>query len=286
MTKKNLPLLPAASARAGISFELPQAALARWNPSIQAAASDEASISIFDPIGYDPWTGDGVTAKRISAVLRNLDGKDVVVNINSPGGDMFEGLAIYNLLREHKGTVTVKVLGVAASAASIIAMGGDQVEIGRSAFLMIHNCWIVAVGNKTELRAAADTIEPFDRAMADVYSARTGLEFKAVEKLMDAETFIGGSDAVAQGFADALLAADEITEKAGGAGTTAARALDTALAKGGMPRSERRRLMNEIKGMPSAAHEGTPGAAEEADLARSTAEMLGALARFESAASL
>lgn len=285
MTKKKLPALPAASARAGISFELPQAALAKWNPSIQAATTDEQSISIFDPIGYDPWTGDGVTAKRIAGALRAMDGKDVTVNINSPGGDMFEGLAIYNLLREHKGAVTVKVMGVAASAASIIAMAGDTVEIGRSAFLMIHNCWIVAVGNKTELRAAADTIEPFDRAMADVYCARTGLDFKAVSKLMDAETFIGGSDAVDQGFADDLLPSDQVAEKAGTANTTAARVLDTALAKGGMPRSERRRLMNEIKGMPSAAHEGMPSAADAAALVANTAALLGALAHLESAAS-
>lgn len=284
MNKRNLPALPAAQPRAGITFDLPQAALARWNPAIQAAAKEEASISIFDPIGFDPWTGDGVTAKRIAAILRNLDGADVAVNINSPGGDMFEGLAIYNLLREYKGAVNVNVMGVAASAASIIAMAGDTIQIGRSAFLMIHNCWIVAVGNKTELRAAADTIEPFDRAMADVYAARTGLDFKAVAKLMDAETFIAGSDAVEQGFADALLPADQITEKAG-SNTTSARALDMALAKGGMPRSERRRRLNDIKGTPSATHDGTPSAAAAADLAAPTAALLGALARLESAAS-
>jgi len=281
--KRNLPLLPAAQSRAGISFDLPQAALARWNPAIQAAAGDTQSISIFDPIGYDAWTGDGVTAKRIGAALRGMAGADVTVNINSPGGDMFEGLAIYNLLREHQGEVTVNVIGVAASAASIIAMAGDKIQIGRSAFLMIHNCWVAAVGNKTELRAAADTIEPFDRAMADVYSARTGLDVKAIAKLMDAETFIAGSDAVEQGFADALLAADQITEKQSDT-TTAARALDTALAKANMPRSERRRLISEIKGTPSATQEGTPSAADPAEVAASTAALLGVLARFESAA--
>jgi ATP-dependent Clp protease protease subunit len=281
--KRNLPLLPAASSRAGMSFDLPQAALARWNPSIQAAASDEASISVFDPIGYDPWTGDGVTAKRIAGVLRSLGDVDVTVNVNSPGGDMFEGLAIYNLLREYKGHVTVNVIGVAASAASIIAMAGDTIQIGRSAFLMIHNCWVGVVGNKSELRAAADTIEPFDRAMADVYSARSGLDIKAVAKLMDAETFIAGSDAVSQGFADSLLAADQITEKAGD-NSPAARALDMALAKAGMPRSERRRLISEIKGTPSAAQEGMPSAADKADLAVSTAALLGVCARFQSAA--
>lgn len=281
--KRNLPLLPAALSRAGMSFDLPQAALARWNPSIQAAASDEASISIFDPIGYDPWTGDGVTAKRIAGALRSLGDVDVAVNVNSPGGDMFEGLAIYNLLREYKGHVTVNVIGIAASAASIIAMAGDTIQIGRSAFLMIHNCWVGVVGNKSELRAAADTIEPFDRAMADVYAARSGLDIKAVAKLMDAETFIAGSDAVTQGFADTLLAADQITEKAGDT-APAARALDMALAKAGMPRSERRRLISEIKGTPSAAHDGTPSAADPAELAASTAALLGVCARLQFAA--
>lgn len=281
--KRNLPLMPTALVRDGVSFDLPQAALARWNPSIQAAKADDTSISIFDPIGFDPWTGDGVTAKRIGAALRGMNGADVTVNVNSPGGDMFEGLAIYNLLREYKGQVTINVIGVAASAASIIAMAGDNIQIGRSAFIMIHNCWVGVVGNKSELRAAADTIEPFDRAMADVYSARTGLDYKAVAKLMDAETFIAGSDAVSQGFADSLLEADQITEKEGG-NSTAARALDTALAKSGMPRSERRRLISEIKGTPSAAQEGTPSAADSADMAASTAALLGALARFESVA--
>lgn len=281
--KRNMPLLPAAQSRAGMSFDLPQSALARWNPSIKAAAADDASISIFDPIGYDPWTGDGVTAKRIAAVLRGLNGADVAVNINSPGGDMFEGLAIYNLLRDHPGHVTVNVIGIAASAASIIAMAGDTIQIGRSAFLMIHNCWFGVVGNKTELRAAADTMEPFDRAMADVYAARSGLDIEAVAKLMDAETLIAGSDAVSQGFADALLAADQITETAGD-NAPAARALDTALAKAGMPRSERRRLISEIKGTPSAAHEGTPSAADPAELAASTAALLGVCARLQFAA--
>lgn len=85
--------------------------------------------------------GEGVTAKRISAALRAIGEQDIVVNLNSPGGDMFEGLAIYNLLRAHSGKVTVNILGIAASAASIIAMAGDEIKMGRGAFLMIHNCW-------------------------------------------------------------------------------------------------------------------------------------------------
>jgi ATP-dependent Clp protease, protease subunit len=143
MTLKTLPLAPQLQPCAQLSGEVRPVALERWNPSIRAANEDEYRISIFDPIGFDPWTGEGVTAKRIAAALRTLDGADVTVNINSPGGDMFEGLAIYNLLREYSGKVVVKVLGLAASAASIIAMAGDEVRIARAGFLNIHNCWVL-----------------------------------------------------------------------------------------------------------------------------------------------
>lgn len=107
--------------------------------------------------------GRGVTAKRISAALRAIGNNDVVVNINSPGGDMFEGLAIYNLLRSHSGKVTVNILGIAASAASIIAMAGDEVQMGRGAFLMIHNCWAVGVGNRHDFAKLANDLAPLIR---------------------------------------------------------------------------------------------------------------------------
>jgi ATP-dependent protease ClpP protease subunit len=266
---------------------MPQA-MERWNAGIQAAAEDDKNtISILDAIGFDPWTGDGVTAKRISAALRSMGGADVTVNMNSPGGDMFEGLAIYNILREYKGHVTVKVLGLAASAASIIAMAGDEIQVARSGFLMIHNGWTIAAGNRHQFREVADMMEPFDAAMGDIYSARTGSDLKSMQKLMDAETWIGGSAAVDQGFADALLDSDSIKEGAKAqAGIIAARKLDLILAKQGIPRSERRSLIQEIKsGTPCAAEPGTQDAADTlANLAEPIAELERALARFSAAA--
>lgn len=257
MTLKTIPAAPADRPRAAASFDVLPQALERWNPAIRAAAEDEPNtISILDPIGYDPWTGEGVTAKRISGILRGMGGADVTVNVNSPGGDMFEGLAIYNLLREYKGSVTIKVLGIAASAASVIAMAGDQVQVARSGFLMIHNCWSWAVGNRHAFREFADTLEPFDQAMADIYAARTGDPIEKMAELMDAESWIGGSAAVEQGFADSLLPSDSVKEsaKAGTAAQIAAHRLDVILAKQGMPRSERRSLIQELKsGTPSAA---------------------------------
>lgn len=249
MTIKSLPGAPEGRVHAGVSSPLQPRALDRWNPAIRAAADesdDERSISVYDVIGQDFWTGDGVTAKRVSAALRKMGAGPVTVNINSPGGDMFEGLAIYNLLREHKGEVTVKVIGLAASAASVIAMAGDTVQIARAGFLMIHNAWTVALGNRHELREIADWLEPFDRTMADIYSSRSDQDIEAVLAMMDGETWMGGADAIAKGFADELLPSDQVSndEKAT---ASAVRRLEAALRASGMPRSEAQRLIHEFK---------------------------------------
>ncbi|MBK0350251.1 Clp protease ClpP [Leclercia adecarboxylata] len=262
MTIKSLPAAPEGRPFAREKPDLPAAAMERWNGGIRAARDGDNSISIFDVIGADYW-GDGVTASRIAGALRSLNGADVTVNINSPGGDMFEGLAIYNLLREYDGKVTVKVLGLAASAASIIAMAGDDVQIGRGAFLMIHNCWVYAMGNRHDLAQIAADMAPFDNAMSDIYQARSGLDADTIGKMMDGETYIGGSDAVAKGFADSLLSADEIADD-DDSPAAALRKLDALLAKTDTPRSERRKLLKALSGSkPGAASDqkGTPSAA-------------------------
>lgn len=133
MTIRQLPVAPAGRPCAGVTSEPQPSALERWNGGIRATSDNDNSISIFDVVGRDYWD-EGVTAKRISGALRSMNGADVTVNINSPGGDMFEGLAIYNLLREYQGKVTVKVLGIAASAASIIAMVGMIFKSGEVPF--------------------------------------------------------------------------------------------------------------------------------------------------------
>lgn len=248
MTIRQLPVAPEGRPCAGISSQIQPRALDRWSPGIRAAAEDEdRSISVYDVIGYDYWTGDGVTARRVAGALRHLGAGPVTVNINSPGGDMFEGLAIYNLLREHQGEVTVKVLGLAASAASIIAMAGDTVQIARAGFLMIHNAWIVAAGNRHEMREYADWLEPFDSAMADIYAARTGADLAEMQRLMDSESWINGSAAIDQGFADELLSSDQISEGGAKASASAVRRIESALRASGMPKSEAMRLISELK---------------------------------------
>jgi ATP-dependent protease ClpP protease subunit len=167
--------VPAQSATRAIT---PPAAFDRWSDEaagVRALALGDNVITMMEIIGEDFWTGGGVTAKKVAAQLRAIGDRPVEVQINSPGGDMFEGIAIYNVLREHPQPITVKVMGMAASAASIIAMAGDSIEIGAASFLMIHNCWVVAVGNRHDMAETAAFLEPFDTAMAGVYAERSGL---------------------------------------------------------------------------------------------------------------
>ncbi|PTW39258.1 head maturation protease, ClpP-related, partial [Rhodovulum kholense] len=232
------------------------------------------SISVLDPIGADPW-GEGVTARRIEAALRRIGARPVTVNINSPGGDFFEGLAIYTLLREHAATVTVNILGIAASAASVIAMAGDEVRIARAGFLMIHNTWIMAAGDRHALAEVCEWLAPFDATAVDIYAARTGIERGGIAAMLDRETWIGGQAALDQGFADSFLPADAV-DLAGNDKETATmraeRKLDLLCARAGLPNAASRALKRDLKGgMPGAAPTGTPGAA---DLTRGLEELL------------
>ncbi|KLC04465.1 peptidase [Xanthomonas perforans] len=263
MTIKTLPGAPEGRPCAAVSSQIQPRAMDRWNAGVRAAAEsdEERTISVYDVIGQDYWAGEGVTARRVAGALRAMGKGPVTVNVNSPGGDMFEGLAIYNLLREHDGEITVKVLGLAASAASIIAMAGDTVQIARAGFLMIHNAWVMAVGNRNDLIEVADTLKPFDDAMASIYAARTGQDRKSMAKLMDAETWIGGEAAIEDGFADELLASDQVERGAAKASASAVRRIESALRASGMPKSEAVRLISEFKssaGDPAGGGEGDP----------------------------
>lgn len=230
-------------------------ALARWKPGVHARTQDDASISIYDVIGEDLWSGEGITAKRIAGALRSVGSKDVTVNINSPGGDFFEGIAIYSLLKEHPHKVTVRVMGLAASAASVIAMAGDEIQISEIGFVMLHNAWAVALGNRHDMRGAADTLEPFDDAMAGLYASRAGVEKAEAAGWMDAETWFNGQQAVEAGIADGFLPSTEIEETAdvSAKARAAARRIEAALSRQGMPRNERRSLIGEVAGMPAVA---------------------------------
>ncbi len=249
--------------------------LERWTAGIRAAQTDDSDsaniIEIYDVIGYDFWSGGGITTESVAEQLKSFNGADCEVHINSPGGDMFEGIGIYNVLNQYPGKVEVKIMALAASAASVIAMAGDEISIGNGAFIMIHNCWVVAAGNRNDMAEVAQYLEPFDRALADIYVARTGQKAADVTKWMDAETFFSAQQCIQYGFADSTLTQDLTEDKEA---TKQAKALNQVrkveqllTRKGGLTRSQARAAIQEIKGskLSAAAGEngGKPGAAAD-----------------------
>jgi ATP-dependent Clp protease, protease subunit len=257
-----------------IKSYLPENIMSRWNPDIKAAADDDSTINIYDAIGED-FFGNGMTAKVVSSVLRKNKGQDVTVNINSPGGDFFEGLAIYNLLKEHEGKVTIRVIGMAASAASVIAMAGDDIKIAESAFFMIHNSWHIVMGNKHDMRERADTLEKFDESMVGIYSKISNESPQNIVEMMDDETWISGPDAIEMGFATGFIDTDEIDidEKVESKYNSSLKTVDLALAKDGLPRSQRRAIIKDLTSKPGAT-------VEEEVMPRADEKLCDALASF------
>jgi ATP-dependent protease ClpP protease subunit len=265
--KRDLPelRLPTLSkkAAAAVSYEIPPLAKKDWDRSVTALAS-ENTITVFDVIG-DFYDG-GFSVARMSAALRSIGDKPVTVQINSPGGIYDDGLAIYNLLRAHPARVTTQVIGMAASAASIIAMAGDEIQIGKSAHMMIHNVQWVAVGDRHVMDEARQAMVIFDDTLADLYVERTGIEKAEVQAMMDAETYLAGQKAVDMGFADAFLPADPVKSNEAGGDKPLAYQVEEVLQEKGWSRAKCRRALKELRGTPGAVSNGMPGAADpEAD---------------------
>lgn len=169
-------------------------------------ASNSAEIYLYGIIGGD-WFGDGVTAKQFADDLKSLGNvKTIDLRINSEGGSVFDGKAMYSLLNEHSAKIVVHIDGLAASAASFVAMAGDEIEIAEGGFVMIHNAYMVAIGDAREMRRSADMLDTVNNTIVDVYAARTRGERKAIMKMMDDETWMTGTEAVKNGFADKMVA--------------------------------------------------------------------------------
>ena len=144
-------------------------------------------------------------------------------------------------------------------------MAGDEVRIARAGFLMIHNTWIGAAGDRHGLREVADWLEPFDATAVEIYAARTGIATADLAMMLDRETWIGGQSAIDQGFADTLLPADmlDTADEAGTASMRAERKFDLLAARAGLTNSARRELLQDLKtGKPGAAGNDTPGAVD------------------------
>ena len=156
------------------------------------------------PIDEDDIWSDGVTPKMFRDDLNSEDG-DVTVWINSPGGSVFAAAEIYTMLRVYKGVVTVRIASLAASAASVIAMAGDRVEMSPTALLMIHDPSTIAMGNARDMEKAISTLNEVKESIVNAYAAKTGLRRSEIAELMSNETWMNAQKAVELGFADEII---------------------------------------------------------------------------------
>lgn len=174
---------------------------------VNALSEDEAEMLLYDAIvGSEveaEWWG-GVAPEPFVRALRGITAGTIHLRINSPGGDVFAARAMEQALREHAARVVVHVDGLAASAASFLAMAGDEVVMAKGAMLMIHNAWTVGIGNADDLRKTADLLAKIDGTLAQTYADRTGKPVSTVAQWMAEETWFTADEAVAEGFADGI----------------------------------------------------------------------------------
>jgi len=200
---------------------------------VQDADNDEATIYLYDVIG-DYW-GDGVSAKQFAADLSEITAGTIHLRINSPGGDVFDARAMQTALRQHPAHVVAHIDGLAASAATYVMLGADEVEAVEGAMFMIHNAWALVIGNKNDMRKMAETLDRIDEGIAADYVAKTGVSTERVRMWMDAETDFTAAEALENGFIDRIYTPEKATK----------RDAEKALRDAGFSASQAKRILSD-----------------------------------------
>lgn len=167
---------------------------------IEASANDQAEILVYDVIGW-PYNDAGDLVRYVNS----LGDKDILVRLNTPGGDVFDGMAIFNALANHKGKVTIRIEALAASMGSVLAMAGKEIQAYSNTMMMIHDPWIYTAGNQYELREMADLLEKISGNMLDVYAGRSKIGKREMKEIMKAETWYTAKEAKEKGFINTIL---------------------------------------------------------------------------------
>ncbi len=179
-------------------------------PFAVQAAAEETTVWLYDFIGFDPWTQTGVGAEQFAKEIAAIKTPVIRLRINSPGGSVFDGRAMAAALKAHKSKVVASIEGVAASAATFVAVAADEVQMAKGSMFMIHNAWTIAMGNANDLMETAALLEKLDGTLVDDYTAKTGKSAQQVKDWMAAETWFTADEAVTAGFADAVVDGDQV----------------------------------------------------------------------------
>lgn len=173
-------------------------------------ATNSTELTIYGIIG-DSWWDDSVSASDIDNALKSISG-DIIINLNSPGGDAFDGIAIYNRLKKHDGKVTINVDGWACSAASVIAMAADNLIMGLGSMIMIHEASTIVWGSKTDMRKEADVLDNLEDGIIDIYMTKANVEREEIRNMVDAETWFSAQKAVEIGFATSTATSSTVED--------------------------------------------------------------------------
>tara|TARA_R100000734_G_scaffold12420_1_gene9165 strand:- start:133 stop:1134 length:1002 start_codon:yes stop_codon:yes gene_type:complete len=167
----------------------------KWYSIENRADGSPVEISIYDEIGDF-----GTSAKNFIEEVKNVSDNDITLRINSVGGSVFDGLAIYNALRSHRGYVTIKIEGLAASISTVIAMAGDNIEMSENGFFMIHNPFGQSAGEAVDMRKTADLLDKIKDEIIEIYQRKTDLSYDELSDMMDKETWLSSQEAIELGF--------------------------------------------------------------------------------------
>lgn len=182
-----------------------------WKWRNQADGEPEARVlELYGTIASESWFDDDVTPQMFKDELFSGEG-DVVIYLNSPGGDCIAASQIYTMLMDYTGNVIIKIDGIAASAASVIAMAGTSVLMAPTSLMMIHNPMTSAFGSKVEMEKAIEMLEEVKESIVNAYELRTGLSRSRISHLMDSETWMNAKRAIELGFADGMLTDEKVT---------------------------------------------------------------------------
>ena len=184
-----------------------------WNWKNQADDADPKGpriLELYGTIASESWFDDDVTPQMFKDELFANDG-DVIIYLNSPGGDCIAASQIYTMLMDYHGNVTVKIDGIAASAASVIAMAGTEVVMAPTSLMMIHTPMTAAFGSREEMEKAIEMLEEVKESIINAYEIKTGLSRARISHLMDSETWMNAKRAIELGFADTMMNEEKVT---------------------------------------------------------------------------
>ncbi len=219
---------------------------------IRNKTATKAEIVLYGAIGPGGWFEEGISAKSFQKELKTLEPtvNEITVRINSPGGDVFDGITIYNLLKSHSAKIIVRIDGLAASIASIIALAGDEIIMGEGALYMVHLPWTGRYGNRMDFENTINLLLDIEEQMVSIYAKKTGMGRAEIKSMLEEETWLDADDSIEKGFVDKKSDEESLPVAASAmASATWLRKVPKMKTEGDLVREEIQNIKNKLTGL-------------------------------------